>query len=64
MLLLIAICSLPLYLYFKREELNVRGKLAFMSMKEVKKAINKIKLTIEFLKAGYNKKGAIQRLQS
>jgi hypothetical protein len=28
-----AFCSLPLYIYFKREELRVRSKLAFMNVK-------------------------------
>jgi hypothetical protein len=35
-----------------------------MSIKEITKAIGKIKVALEFLKAGNNKKGAIPRLQT
>jgi hypothetical protein len=58
-----AFCSLPLYIYFKREELRVRSKLAFMNAKEVRKAIAKLRLTYDFMRNGY-RKGAITRLQA
>lgn len=57
-----ALCSLPLYIYFKREELAVRSKLAFMSGKEVRKAIARLRLTFDFMRSAY-RKGAVTRLQ-
>lgn len=62
LLIVTALCSLPLYIYFKREELAVRSKLAFMSVKEVRKAIGRLKVTYDFLRKTY-KKGAVSKLQ-
>lgn len=60
---LAALCSLPLFIYFKREENDVRSKLAFMSLKEIKKAITKFKVTHDFLRESL-KKSAIVKLQT
>jgi hypothetical protein len=57
-----AFFSLPLYIYFKREELTIRSKLAFMSHKEIEKAVGRIQLTQDFMRIPYNK-GAVGRLQ-
>ena len=57
----IAFGSLLLYVYFKKEELQVRSKIAFMSVKEIRKAINKLRLTHDFMRAPY-RKGAVSHL--
>lgn len=62
LLIVTAFCSLPLYIYFKREELTVRSKLAFMSVKEIRKAIARLRATYDFLRKSY-KKGAVSKLQ-
>jgi hypothetical protein len=41
---LIALSSIPIFLYFKNEEESVRSKLAFMSLREIRKAITRLKL--------------------
>jgi hypothetical protein len=61
LLVAIAFCSLPLYMYFKREELRIRSKLAFMNVKEIRKAIAKLRLTHDFMRNPYGK-GAVSRL--
>lgn len=62
LLVLTAFCSLPLYIYFKREELAVRSKLAFMSVKEIRKAVARLRVAYDFLRRTY-KKGAVSKLQ-
>lgn len=43
---LIALSAIPIYVYFKRQELTVRSKLAFMSQREIKKAIGRFSLIL------------------
>lgn len=41
---LVALSAIPIYVYFKRQELAVRSKLAFMSQREIRRAIGRFSL--------------------
>ena len=45
------ILIIPVYIHYKREENNVVGLLSFMSVKEIKKSINKLKQVRDLLKS-------------
>lgn len=63
LIFLIALSSIPIFLYFKKQEESVRGKLAFMNVKEIKKAISRLKILYDAFK-GFRVKGTINKVQN
>ncbi len=59
---LVALSAIPIYIYFKQQELEVRSKLAFMNIREIKKATGNLHLVLEYLKQQATK-SSINRLQ-
>lgn len=59
---LVALSAIPIYIYFKQQELEVRSKLAFMNIREIKKATGNLHLVLEYLKKQATK-SSINRLQ-
>ena len=47
---LVALSSIPIYIYFKKEEIAVRSKLAYMNQREVKRSINKLVIIMDYFR--------------
>ena len=47
---LVALSSIPIYIYFKREEIAVRSKLAYMNQREIKRSINKLAIIMDYFR--------------
>lgn len=47
---LVALSAIPIYIYFKREEIAVRSKLAYMNQREIKRSINKLAIIMDYFR--------------
>jgi hypothetical protein len=52
---LVALSSIPIYVYFKREEIAVRSKLAYMNQREIKRAMGRLALILEHFREAIGK---------
>ena len=62
LLFILTLIAIPLYAYFKGQEIEVRNKLAFTSQREVRRAVGRLSLVQEAYRKVVNR-NTLNRLQ-